>query len=105
MSANNYYQNRWYEGQKNLGGVVFIIHSELSGNKYVGYTTNSISKRFNQYWSNRFKSGTRLAREMREGDRGDFIIVNWYFPLGSEDRSRCIEDLTSKEGYFNVRQK
>jgi len=105
MSVNNYYQNRWYEGQKNPNGIVFVIYSGLSGNKFVGYTTNSVQKRFNQYWSDRFNSKTKLAKEMQAGNKDDFVVVVYKDVEGESDGRDTVRNITMWDSYIDVREK
>ena len=89
-SKNRSYARKWYAQQKNPTGVVYLVTNILTGDQYVGATTNSIKKRWWQHVAaaNQGKDTLAIYSAIREYGKEVFEVVELY---------RCLEGESIKE--------
>lgn len=89
--TNAQYQADWYTRQKNPLGVIYRITNVVTGDTYIGRTTNSLKKRLQQHFSIASKRKSPLYQNICEWGKECFeieavFIGTPYSDLDEEER-------------------
>lgn len=55
-------------------GYIYKITNKINNKEYIGYTSRSIEKRFQEHWNNRFHDNSLLHRAMKKYGKNSFKI-------------------------------
>lgn len=78
MKTHNQIQKEWYQRQKQRQ-YIYVLMNKLTGDLYIGKTTNSLNKRFQQHVATAFneRRESPLYRAMRQYGKDNFTITKW----------------------------